>query len=250
MASPAAVESEMVALASTSSTATQPTTATQSGAAVAALAAAPNPPSPPFECNEAYCNSVKENDCCAPSLELGHPAWTVEDATCSNEKVPVRTGKSCNGYDGADYVCCTFEAPPPVPKPPPPPPGPHQPPYRGRVVDLVNKRFAGSKKPSGDLDKAGVLMHQFDTIEVKGRPWEFCTGQRCYMGGQWIPGRISSMLIYSGMRDRKDRVAIPLPFKDRGGLIFNPFEVEIQCMYGVDGSALYDPSRVRALSRL
>lgn len=87
--------------------------------------------------------------------------------------------------------------------------------------------------------QAGVLLHQFDEIEVKGKPWEACTGPRCYCQGSYIPGRFSAMIVYQGMRNRPDRLAIPLPFGDRGGLVLNPGVLEVECLYGVDGSTVF-----------
>jgi len=57
--------------------------------------------------------------------------------------------------------------------------------------------------------------------------------------GATIPGRVSAMIIYAGMRERPDRVAIPIPFVDRAGLIFRPNEVELKCLYGIDGSTAF-----------
>lgn len=87
--------------------------------------------------------------------------------------------------------------------------------------------------------QAGLLLHQFDEIEIHGRPWEFCDGPHCYTQGRRIVGRASAMLIYRGLRDRADRVAIPLPFGDRAGLIFRANEVDAKCLYGVDGSTVF-----------
>ena len=104
-------------------------------------------------------------------------------------------------------------------------------------MDQINARFRDAK-PSRDLAQAGVLLHQFDEIEVGGKPWEFCEGT-CYTQGATIPGRVSGMLIYHGLKDRPDRKAIPLPFGNRAGLIFRSSEVELKCLYGVDGSTAF-----------
>lgn len=84
-----------------------------------------------------------------------------------------------------------------------------------------------------------MLFRQFDEIETKGKPWEACSGTRCYCQGAWIPGRLSAMLIYQGLRNRGDRVSIPLPFGDRGGLVLSSSVEELECMYGVDGSTAF-----------
>ena len=94
----------------------------------------------------------------------------------------------------------------------------------GRTVDRINARFRASKYTS-HLEEAGLLLHQFDEIEVGGKPWSFCEGSACYTQGATIPGRVSAMLIYQQMRQRADRVAIPLPFGDRAGLILRNEEV-------------------------
>jgi len=43
------------------------------------------------------------------------------------------------------------------------------------------------------------------------------------------------MIIYQGLRDRRDRTEIPLPFGDRGGIILRNSRVQIDCLYGIDG---------------
>ena len=186
---------------------------------------------PPFSCDDGMCSSVG-GDCCAPS-SLG------EAAVCSNGYVAVRTGGGCFTFPDGAYTCCTSSAPPPLPKPPPTPPAPGRPPYPpGDAVERINRRFREAQ-PSNSLDEAGVLLHQFDQIEADGRPWEACSGARCYCQGAYIPGRLSAMLIYYGLRDRADRVAIPLPFGDRGGLVLSSTALELECMYGVDGSTVF-----------
>jgi hypothetical protein len=102
----------------------------------------------------------------------------------------------------------------------------------------INERFRASS-PSSNLEEAGLLLHQFDEIEVHGKPWEFCEGPGCYTQGATIPGRVSAMLIYHSLRDRSDRVAIPLPFGNRAGLIFRSDQVDVRCLYGVDGSTAF-----------
>ena len=181
---------------------------------------------PSYSCdNDARCTSLG-GDCCAPSS-------LAEEATCSGGFVPVRTGRGCFDFTDGAYVCCTSNAPPPNPSPPPHP----QWSAGGSAVDRINSRFRNAR-PSSDLTEAGVLLHQFDEIEMHGRPWEFCEGT-CYTQGATLPGRVSAMIIYHGLRDRGDRAGIPLPFGDRGGLIFRPTEVELKCLYGVDGSTAF-----------
>ena len=69
-----------------------------------------------------------------------------------------------------------------------------------------------------------MLLHQFDGLESTQRPWEACvTG--CTVQGMAVPGRVSAMIIYRGMKERADRVALPLPFGNRGGVVLRPSEV-------------------------
>ena len=53
--------------------------------------------------------------------------------------------------------------------------------------------------------------------------------------GSFIHGRISSSIIYRGLSERADRVAVPLPFGRRGGLILRPSHARLDCFYGIDG---------------
>ena len=47
------------------------------------------------------------------------------------------------------------------------------------------------------------------------------------------------MVIYKGLQDRSDRQAVPLPFSNRGGILFNPSAVQIDCLYGIDGATYH-----------
>jgi len=65
-------------------------------------------------------------------------------------------------------------------------------------------------------------------------PWRMCIGG-CMCQGSFIHGRISSSIIYRGLSERADRVAVPLPFGRRGGLILRPSHARLDCFYGIDG---------------
>jgi len=56
-------------------------------------------------------------------------------------------------------------------------------------------------------------------------------------------GRASSMLVYRDLQKRTDRVAVPLPFGDRGGLLLSAEHAQVDCLYGIDGATylLNDP---------
>jgi len=58
----------------------------------------------------------------------------------------------------------------------------------------------------------------------------------CRTLGRVIYGRASSMLIYKDLNKRQDRVAVPLPFGDRGGLLLSPRRAQLDCLYGIDGA--------------
>ena len=62
-------------------------------------------PSPPPFCDDSACTSPG-GDCCAPPQ-------LHEAATCGDGLVPVRTHRSCFGFEGGSYQCCA--APPPLP---------------------------------------------------------------------------------------------------------------------------------------
>ena len=128
--------------------------------------------------------------------------------------------------------------PPPLPPSPPlPPPLPPLPPYHADAHS-VNALFRGGR-PSDDLQSVGLFMHQLDGLENVGSEWEFCTGNSCKCQSMYIPGRISASIIYQSLRSRADRCAIPLPFRDRGGVLLNPSSgFELECIYGIDGGTL------------
>eukprot|EP00966_Prymnesium_polylepis_P008100 186552-Prymnesium_polylepis.2 len=145
------------------------------------------------------------------------------------------------------------------PSPPSPPLVPPSPPRRpvGRGIAALNARFRAGR-PSADLADVGVIMHrefsecdstpvttpslravqavtpQWDGLEEQGKPWRMCLHQ-CMCQGQFINGRISSMIVYKGLSERADRQAIPLPFGNRGGILLHPPHATVDCAYGIDG---------------
>jgi len=119
---------------------------------------------------------------------------------------------------------------------------------RSHSVSEINARFRNGR-PSDSLLGAGLLVHQWDGQEEGGqghnsRPWEACLSN-CRTQGRVIYGRVSSMIIYQGLRARRDRLAVPLPFGDRGGLLINPEHALLDCLYGIDGATylLNDPAK-------
>ena len=70
----------------------------------------------------------------------------------------------------------------------------------------------------------------WDGQEVASKPWEACTGG-CKLQGGDHKGRLSSMIIYKGLSDRKDRKRVPLPFGNGGGILYDPKHVRIDCAY-------------------
>ena len=66
-------------------------------------------------------------------------------------------------------------------------------------------------------------------------PWQMCI-ERCTTQGITIHGRLSAMIIYQGLRARRDRTEIPLPFGERGGVILRNSRIQLDCLYGIDGA--------------
>lgn len=85
------------------------------------------------------------------------------------------------------------------------------------------------------MEEIGVIIKQWDGLEVAGKPWEACL-ENCYVQGAMVTGRWSAMVIYQWMRDREDRQTIPLPFGDRSGVVIRNSEVSFDCMYLIDGA--------------
>jgi len=124
--------------------------------------------------------------------------------------------------------------PTPLAPPPSPPRGPFTPP-----VQLINEMFRAGR-PSNNINEVGVFLHQFDELEESpGRPWAACEGSACLCQGSRITGRISTMIVYRGLRDRPDRQGIPMPFGDRAGLVLQPPEGSVDCLYGIDAATYH-----------
>ena len=83
----------------------------------------------------------------------------------------------------------------------------------------------------------GLFLHILDGHEVEHRPWRACI-DNCSNAGRLVYGRISSIVIYQAMRQRADRIGIPLPFADRGGIILHPSHITIDCLYGFDAATV------------
>jgi len=113
------------------------------------------------------------------------------------------------------------------------PPQPMSPPRQGATG--INRAFQLGH-PSDDMSEIGVLMHQWDGQEdhAHKQPYKMCQ-EHCMCQGQYIHGRISSMVIYKGLSERADRRSVPLPFGDRSGILLNPSSVQMDCLYGIDG---------------
>ena len=123
---------------------------------------------------------------------------------------------------------------------PPPPPTPPPPSSAGRaagvialsIVGQLNRRFREAQ-PSADLERVGIILHQFDGWETHGRPWQPCEPDTCR--GDELRGRVSCMIAYQGLRKRGDRAGVPL-VNSNGGVIVRPSAVSIACAYGIDGA--------------
>ena len=131
-----------------------------------------------------------------------------------------------------------------APSPPSPPDAPPSPPRSAPLlaIDRINQRFRRGR-PSDSIGEIGVILHGFDGFERDtDRPWVFCEGLVCGKsgGGAWLaPGRISAFVAYQFLRERHDRVALPLPFADHSGLIISNDAIDgFECLYGMDGRTI------------
>lgn len=140
------------------------------------------------------------------------------------------TVSQCHADASLDLYLLEPPSPPLPPSPPPKPP--HQP--IGRGVAALNEQFR-TGRPSDKLEEVGVLMHQWDGLEDSDKPWKMCI-HNCMCQGQFINGRISTMVVYRGLNKRPDRQAIPLPFGNRGGILIHPSYATVDCAYGIDGA--------------
>jgi len=105
----------------------------------------------------------------------------------------------------------------------------------------INTRFRTASLETNDIRKAGVLIHQFDSIADVTEPWVLCPHDA------WcskVRDRVSASLV-SAMSPR-DTVHYPkgsdggLPLFDftRGGLIFSPWYNKVSCAYPADAGAM------------
>ena len=119
------------------------------------------------------------------------------------------------------------------------PPSPPLPPFPpdSEAVRAINQRFR-SGGPSDKLTEVGILLHQWDGLEANDemRPYKMCV-EKCTTLGREMSGRVSAMAVYQGLKDRPDRVGIPLPFGNRGGLVLDGAHVTLECLFGIDGAS-------------
>ena len=101
-----------------------------------------------------------------------------------------------------------------------------------RISDAINLRFR-TGRPSNDLNKVGVIIHLFDVREEEITPWV-----QEYLYGNERISHISASIIYAGLRNRKDRLGIPLSMAE-GGIVIRPTETDISCAYAVDSSSIF-----------
>ena len=126
-------------------------------------------------------------------------------------------------------------------QPSPPPPPPRVPITRmspAQRARQLNARFRDAK-PSVNLEEAGLVTHQFDRLEMKGAPWKACN-EHCEneLAGSSLTGRLSTFIMYSRLRNRPDRVAVPL-VSNTGGVIARPGDgIQIACLFGIDGATV------------
>ena len=80
-----------------------------------------------------------------------------------------------------------------------------------------------------------MIVHQWDAQEESSRPWRACI-DGCRVMNRKSHGRLSSLIIYAGLRDRHDRKSIPLPYPQHGGILLNNRLAQVDCLYGIDGS--------------
>lgn len=110
---------------------------------------------------------------------------------------------------------------------------------RTTPVERINDAFRRGK-PSAALEEAGVIFHQYDGFEVSvGRPWEFCSAAcKCVVCKKELPGRVSASIAYRGLRDRSDRIAIPIAVSGASGILLRPSELKLLCIYANDATSV------------
>lgn len=154
--------------------------------------------------------------------------------------------------------------PPPMPAPPPPSPYPpprtlHPPPpvqtsISSIVADRLNQRYrdgwgsmaAGNGGATLKPEDAGVLLHQFDTIDrpnpedVNGATWLLSVEKK-----EWSD-RISAVLI--NFRLRESHTTLPLYSNVQSGVVFKPEFARILCAYSKDGGTQHKTCEPRGVS--
>lgn len=127
-------------------------------------------------------------------------------------------------------------SPPAPPGAPPSPPAPPASPRPAAVVDLINVAFQDTS--------AGVLVHQFDSVDVTnaqwGEPWKLSQGE-----GSWgVKDRISATLVSRRMNWGRGANAGRMPtFSDTfGGFVLSPALLSgdggLLCSYDHDGGTM------------
>ena len=136
--------------------------------------------------------------------------------------------------DGA-HDTYVLQAPSPPPRAARPPIARMSPAARAAAL---NERFY-SAQPSADLATVGLILHQFDGIEQAGALWKSCTSHCGTSNGAVgaLTGRISASIASMRLRNRPDRMAIPL-INTHGGVVARPGEVHVACAYGIDGATV------------
>ena len=214
----------------------------------------------PLTCDPRRCRDLNDDCCTVPGTER---------ASCADGYGVFERGEGDFVFQGRTvhcprrYECCTGKQTPravgchaaaervltchPMPPPPPPtlpppriietPPGTPPPALRRlTIVDRLNARFR-TGSPSNDLASAGVLLHQFDSLDTTdptaGEPW--------HGSGD----RISASVVHFGMvRDPASAQAnmiggnIPLYSFGLGGLVLSPHVASVSCAYPYDVGSL------------
>ena len=107
--------------------------------------------------------------------------------------------------------------PPPKPLAPPTSPPPSQPPL---MLHILNAQFRDGS-PSNELDRAGVVVYQFDTLADDNQPWL----PRCYPNCDEEDNRFSASVMWGGMPKTTLSAYWPLTDGQTGMIpLFNPWE--------------------------
>ena len=193
------------------------------------------PPAPPPPAPDAECYASRY-----PDLLAGFCGGVISD--CDLERLALHFEEHGRA-EGRTFACTVKPPSPPAPRPPPSPPSPPPaisppPPFPPLVLGVraINDAFRAGLA-SNRLSEIGLIMHQWDGEESESQPWVACM-ENCITQGQRLHGRLSSMIIYQALRKRKDRVAIPIPFGERGGLLISPQVATVDCIYGRDAATM------------